>query len=114
MVRRPSRERVCRLHLPEPHAFAVRPPGRDVAAGNTGLALWHLLLRAALPTMTRGAPSENFPASGELASARSRALQHEYNLQEGVRREDFLINQVCPKMVVHCGICVICIPPESA
>src|SRR6202048_833135 len=35
------------LHPLEPHPLAVREPGGDVAAGEAGLALRHLLLRAA-------------------------------------------------------------------
>src|SRR3954452_24439710 len=44
-----------RRNLPEFHAFAVRLPGRDIAAFETGLTLRHLLLRAALGLPPRGA-----------------------------------------------------------
>src|SRR6476469_10099217 len=62
-----------RLHHPfEPHALAVRKPSGDVAAGEAGLALRHLLLRAA----------QCFPPRRPMRRARQRRVDDLLDLLE--------------------------------
>src|ERR1700722_15962040 len=60
------------LHPFEPHTLSVRHPGRDVAAGEAGLALRHLFLRAA----------QCLPPRGALRGARQAGLDDRLDLLE--------------------------------
>src|SRR5882757_6275717 len=61
-----------RLHLLELHVLAIRQPGRDVAAGEAGLALRHLFLRAA----------QGFPPRRAVRRARQRGVDDLLDLLE--------------------------------
>ena len=84
------------LHPLEPHALAVREPGRDVAAGEAGLALRHLFLRAA----------QRLPPRRAMRRARQRRVDDLLDLLEAQHEfGELLLLQIIAQRVVVVHVC---------
>ena len=80
------------LHPLEAHAFAVGEPGGDIAAGQSGLALRHLFLRAA----------QRFPPGRPVRRPRQGGIDDFLDLVEAQNefRQDLLLQIVTQRVVV--------------